>query len=477
MRQALQDGQVEYATLTSWAFMDEFMGFLQATRFLEWAVGTYPDPRERHSVPVGVLLASALQLKYHGEAAFLKLPYVLQSGSMLQAVGVNAKLGGGFNRKHRKPRRSPFDQDTARKYFKDTDPQRLQAWYTQDVGGWLQAHQALERERIFVLDGSLLTLPENPRYERAAQVPLDADGQYTHGAGTLTWCYQLTTLLHVSPTKDYYLFTGVRLGPGSASDATEGKQLVAEVMAARGRGAIRLLLMDRRFVDGEFVTWCKRDQGIDVVLPLKGSMALLADAEGLAGQPGHPWVSVPLSATETRTRVHKEAVVCEGLTSWEACAIPLTVVLIRETTREGTVHQWALATTLRGRTAPQLVELYRRRSQIEERYDQLKNAWALTRFTSTAFALVTAHVVFTLLAYSLLQLYLKRRDLRALAARTITTLQYEERLGRAAVIVYAAGAFGVFGLLEYQGILLQLSEAARKRLLRKTAALIRNRPP
>lgn len=64
-----------------------------------------------------------------------------------------------------------------------------------------------------------------------------------------------------------------------------------------------------------------------------------------------------------------------------------------------------------------------------------------------------------------------------MAVRTITTLQYDEQLGRAAVIVYADGAFAVFGLLEYQGILLRLSEVARRRLLRRTSALIRNRSP
>ncbi len=476
MLQALQDGRVEYADLTSWEFMDQFMGFLQATEFLEWALGTYPDPRRRHSVPVGILLASVLQLKYHGEAAFLKLPYVLRSGSMLQAVGVSVRLGGGFNRKHRRPRRSLFDQDTARKYFKDTDPQQLQTWYTEAVGGWFQGHQALERERIFVLDSSLLTLPDNPRYEQAAQVPLDAQGHYD-STGTPTWCYQLTSLLHVSTTKDYFLFTGLRLGPGSASSMAEGQRLVTDYSAARGPGAIKLLLMDRGFVDGEFVTWCKREQKIDVLLPLKRTMTIVADAEGLAGQPEHPWQPLRMSAKDELTLLRKEAAVCEGLTSWEACAVPLTVVLIRETRGDGTVAQWTLATTLRGRTAQQLVDLYRLRSQIEERYDQLKNAWGVSRFTSTAFSLVTAHVVFTILAYSLLQLYLKRRDLRALAVRTITTLQYDEQLGRAAVIVYAEGAFAVFGLLEYQGILLRLSAVARRRLLRKTAALIRNRSP
>ncbi len=473
---ALHDGRIEYADLTSWEFMDQFMGFLQATEFLEWARGTYPDPRQRHSVPVGVLLASMLQLKYHGEAAFLKLPYVLRSGSMLEVVGVNVRLGGGFNRKHRKPRRSPFDQDTARKYFRDTDAQPLQTWYTEAVGGWFQGHQALEHERIFVLDSSLLTLPDNPHYEQAAQVPLDAKGHYDP-AGTPTWCYQLTSLLHVRTTRDYFLFTGLRLGPGSASGQTEGERLLTEYMAARGPGAIKLLLIDRGFVDGPFVTWCKREQNIDVLLPLKSNMAIVADAAGLAGQSDHPWTPLRMTAKEEQTLACKEAAVCEELTSWENCAVPLTVVLIRETKRDGTIAQWALAATLRGRTAQHLVDRYQLRSQIEERYDQLKNAWGMTRFTSTAFALVTAHVVFTLLAYSLLQLYLKRRDLRALAVRTITTLQYDELLGRAAVIVYADGAFAVFGLLEYQGILLRLREVARRRLLRRTSALIRNRSP
>lgn len=160
----------------------------------------------------------------------------------------------------------------------------------------------------------------------------------------------------------------------------------------RGRGAIRLLLMDRGFIDGAFLTWCKREQGIDWILPLKSSMAILQDALGLAGKPGHPWRPVRMTEKEKRDLVRKEACIIEGFTSWEACESPLTVVVIREIARDGTVRQWALVTTLKGCTAQQVIDLYRLRSQVEERYDQLKNTWGLTRFTSTSFALVTAHV-------------------------------------------------------------------------------------
>ncbi len=64
-----------------------------------------------------------------------------------------------------------------------------------------------------------------------------------------------------------------------------------------------------------------------------------------------------------------------------------------------------------------------------------------------------------------------------MAVNAIATLQYDEQIGRAAAIVYAEGAFALFGLLEYQGILLRLSEVTRRRLLRRASALVRNRSP
>ena len=85
-------------------------------------------------------------------------------------------------------------------------------------------------------------------------------------------------------------------------------------------------------------------------------------------------------------------------------------------------------------------------------------------FSSPKFSLVTTHVVFVLLVYSLIQLYLKRKHLSDLANKTITTLRSEERLGKDAVIVYSREYFAVFDLDEYTDIIMKLEGAPRQRL-------------
>lgn len=71
-----------------------------------------------------------------------------------------------------------------------------------------------------------------------------------------------------------------------------------------------------------------------------------------------------------------------------------------------------------------------------------------------------------LTVYSLIQMYLMRKQLQTLANKTINSLRQDERLGKDAVIVYAKGNFATFDVDEYSVILLQLKEPARKRLAR-----------
>ena len=110
--------------------------------------------------------------------------------------------------------------------------------------------------------------------------------------------------------------------------------------------------------------------------------------------------------------------------------------------------------------------MYHKRTQIEERHKQLKLYWRLYKFTSPNFSLVMMHVVFTIMVYSLIQMYLMRKQLQDLANKTINTLRQEERLGRDAVIVYAKGNFATLDVDELCEILLTLEGAPRKRLTR-----------
>jgi len=72
--------------------------------------------------------------------------------------------------------------------------------------------------------------------------------------------------------------------------------------------------------------------------------------------------------------------------------------------------------------------------------------------------------MFTLLTYSLIQLYLNKKHLNALANKTISSLKSEEQMGTNSVIVYSGNYFSVFDLDDYTEIIADLNDEARLRL-------------
>src|SRR5229473_3653410 len=104
--------------------------------------------------------------------------------------------------------------------------------------------------------------------------------------------------------------------------------------------------------------------------------------------------------------------IARGVTSWNDCPVPLTVVINREIDRDGKVDDWILGTTSATFSAGQVRSNYTLRTAIEERHRQYKCFWDLARMPSRKFSLVVCQVLFVLLAYTLLQrhLFLRQRQ-------------------------------------------------------------------
>ena len=112
-----------------------------------------------------------------------------------------------------------------------------------------------------------------------------------------------------------------------------------------------------------------------------------------------------------------------------------------------------------------MLDHYDLRVQTEERSRQLKHAWYITDFPSPHSSLVESHVCFILLTYSLMQLYLRRKDLRDKTQQMISTLRADERLGKDAVLVYARDEYGIFDLDDYTARVAGMQETPRQRLI------------
>ena len=169
----------------------------------------------------------------------------------------------------------------------------------------------------------------------------------------------------------------------------------------------------------------------------------------------------------------------DGFRSWSSCSVPLTVVVNRDVYADGHADVWMLADTkpLAADPAPaSRRDEYALRTEIEEGHRQLKCFWDLARFTSRAFSLVLNQLVFVMLAYNLLQLFLRTEvtDDRKELPRRSRPRQLERLLSSASVIIlYCDSRFATLTPLEYTELLLTLSDAARQKILEKTRRLRR----
>ena len=445
--EALKKGNIDYVTDSKWSFSDHFFAFLLSLSFFDFVEKTYPSPRMRKSIPFWILIGLMFQLKLSLSNSFLSLPGILKSGSVLTRTSFNiGQVEGGFNKRNKYPRSEGeiIDQDTLRKYFKDTNATELTKWNNTDICKFLSSKRALQKEGIFAIDTTHIVVADNKNYQNAEYVPLDKHNRYvdvTKLSPTeaknfkYSLCYKMVNLLHLSKDKDYFIFLGTKVVGGKTHDKALGKDLVDNFVAKVGKNKIKILIMDRGFLDGVMIAYFKNEYGIDTLIPLKKNMNAYLDAASLERIESKPWKKVDKDTT---------CYMAKKITSWDKCSVSLNIILVKNILKSGRVRLWSLATTKDYSDPCKAVRDYRLRWQIEERYKQLKGSWFDKGFNSTDFNLISAHIIFSILVYSLIQVYLNVKSLNRLANRTIDALKTDEAAGKNSVIICAGGYYAAF---------------------------------
>jgi hypothetical protein len=443
---ALKNGEISYVASSKWSFADEFFAFLLSVGFFSFVEESYPSPRTRKNIPLWILIGLMLQLKLNLSNSFLHLPGILKSGAVLTRTSFNIGcVEGGFNRRNRYPRSEGeiIDHDTLRKYFKDTSPEELIEWNNSSVAKFLSSKRAITKEGIFVLDGTHIIVCNNKNYKNADYVPLDKHHRYVDVAKLTpeeakkfkyTLCYKMVNLLHLSADRDYFTFFGTKISGGRSHDKVLGRELVDNFVAKIGKGKIKTLIIDRGFLDKEMITCFKKRYSIDCLIPLKKNMSAYLDASGLSRLEKKPWKKVDKSTV---------CYIAKKITSYQGCGIPLNIICVKSVLKNQKVRLWSLAATKDYAEPEQAVKEYKLRWQIEERYKQIKDAWLNQGFNSTSFNIIVAHIIFSVLVYTLIQIYLNIKSLNRLANRTIQALKADEKAGKDCVIMYAKGYYAV----------------------------------
>ena len=532
-----RQGEFDYIDAANEVVEANFFRFIGAKGYLEQLAMSYPSPRMKEEVPTWFYISSNLSMRLHGVHSFHAYPYVVRCGGMLNAFGPQVArktthpdsgdvtlVCNGFNQKNDYDRQTPCDQDYLRKFSKDTDPEKLIAWFNCEVAGLFKKKKLFDKNGFWIGDGSYVFVPDNDAYEKSVRLLFDEHGHPVdaaklakmspQAAARCRWrrCYKLVSLLYVNPARDFFLRAAMRVVPGNEHECPILYEMIDQFVEQLGTDVIRRLLLDRGFIDGEQIARCKRKHGIDILIPVRKDMEVYQDVLGLLKlnetkfeeyqAPKREPVDAPRlphSPESVRKRelkrqqtvkdkaevqaaplppekvlVRSEIAGISGLRSFSSCSVPLEVIVNRDLYADGHSTIWMLLDTkpLTSSAGPaQRRSEYAVRTEIEEGHRQLKCFWDLAHFTSRAFSLVLNQIVFVVLAYNLLQIFLRAETAPPLSRRT-RPRELDLLFSTATVIIiYAENRFAKFTPIAYAEFLLSLAEKARIKALAKIRLL------
>ena len=493
-------------------------------RILTRLADSMPTVRKKQEVPRWFILAANLSLKLHQENSFLAFERVVRCGGLLSALPpdlaakhLDAKTRQwalhceGFNDKNSYDRATPCDQDTLRKALKDVPAAHWLEWFNGSIQKVFQADGFFDPEGIFIGDGSYLFVPDNPAYEGSVVMwfdehnhPVDYEQlspeQRKHAHRER--CYKWVSLLHLRGGA--YVYAGVVLLPGNVHEVGPLFKLVEQFVKTAGTGVIKWLILDRGFIDGQQLSRCKQEWGIEIVIPIKKNMDIWTDAWALAQrerweplpQASAPAAPIPPSRPEALRRreakrqqtlgqrkealppppleeryTHSDYCWIGGFRSWTAATVPISAVCLRDHYADGQHKDWALMSTYLAREPMRLLDYYRKRTVIEERHRQLKCFYDLSDFRSRSFNAIAAQVVMVLLTYTLRQWQLWKFLEEALANLTPERLAQQLRLMQQWIVIYLGLTYTQLPVVSFTREAIQLEGAARDKALRKLEVL------
>jgi hypothetical protein len=378
---AFREGEIEDIQVSQKMPVDQLISFGLREGFLKPGLQSFPDPRQTFEVPIDVVLVSQILQRLNDEHSLISAPYALNSAELVSELGYNIEiLEQGFNNRATFPRETIFHGEVLKHILLASKPESLINWYNRD---WLNIlrENSPGRTRQYILDGTKIYVPESSwtEYQGAGKVK-NQDGTYSYG-------YKIVWLQEILDKKG--VIVSLKIGPIETHDLELGKQLVAEFQFESGSS----LLMDRGFIDGEWMKNLKNVRGIDLFIPMKRNMDITVNAIALADLKGE-WGPHP-----TR-KEQKIAEIPEENLCWDECPVFKSGVIVRFQKKTGEITEILFVTTHENRKAKFILLTYDQRAEIEESHRQMKCFQGMGKLVSKKLVRTVFQILMTLIGYN-----------------------------------------------------------------------------
>lgn len=444
---ALDSGEIsDLRTSQKWP-ADEIVMYALKNGILKPGFASFPDPRKSAEVPMEVILTSQVLRSLNDQHSFLLAPYMLNSAEVMTELGYNIKVvDEGFNDRNIHPREAPFHGETIKHILLNSKAEAILSWFNQD---WLSVTRdhAPGRTHTYILDGTKIPIPQH----LVNKFP--GCGYVSDDNGNAEYGYKVVFLYEIIDRKG--VIVAMRIAPIQVHDIILGRELVSEFPFEKGA----MLIMDRGFIDGEWLGYLKDKRQIDVCIPLRKNMELTVAAVSQAMANPDGWQPHPTRANQRVYEFKKPDLY------WKECPWLQSGVLVEFRKRDGELVHVLFVTTKYKMSAKALLSLYDHRAEIEEAHRQLKCFQGLEKLLSKKWTNIVFRLVISVIGYNLFNLFLNSENCDSFEQYSMKSLRQRKPMEKnPPLIIYAGAKFAVLSQLEFMTRILLLSKSVREKL-------------
>lgn len=419
----LTAGQVTLVTISGWGFVAEFLAFLEQLGY--WALLELEGRGyQRVLIPLGRLVLTYQFKILLGISSMNQVPAKLfREVALLQLIGyTTAQVQAGFcQRGHLAS--GPMHKNTLADALERFTAEEIESVFNGAIQRLVTQGFFAGSHGHFALDAT--DLETTPRYE-GAEVKKHVDRRvdkhrqvveverFVHGFKVLI-VYEVRLRLVVA----------AKVVPINDHESQYTLALVRQALTNLGDGVLRVLLLDRGFLDGQDLWTLKHTLGIDFVVPAKTDMRVAADARGLCRQAadGETLFTAERTGKPPDAQGKREGQVSlvgiAALRSYDQYGTSehkqsahrkdfqgnlLHTIVVTKWQGSGYLpgHEKVFLTSLPVHLPLEILDLYDLRSLIENTaFRELKQGWCLTRYPKKSRVAVRSHVLLTLLTFTL----------------------------------------------------------------------------
>lgn len=383
---ALKRGKCEGILPAARSFMDGFAEFCLDAGIVV-ALGAFRDRRARQSIPMYFFCNSLVYRPlFHLtrlkpiERTLFRSPYILRQ------LGFNARqIERGFYETHTGQR--PFTAEAIADAFARAQPEDFLANQQRVLQALWDYCPGQFRSALWAMDSVHVSIP------RGAHTSAQAFKACVLGIWQESVVWPLL-----------WMFV-----PEDEAEITVGRQLVAAAESVIGDGTLQHLLVDRGYLDGQWLTEL-RQRGTRVTIGVREDMLILEDMINLSRLPELTWEKAEPPTIHHDPQPEREMMSLPAMEAeWAACEVPVSSCLIRDTYPDE-VRYRGLVTTDPDIPACEILRDDRRRWTLEEVFMTLTRYWNFDDLPPCRLGVGQAMVHFALVAYTLLGFYLQETE-------------------------------------------------------------------